>query len=322
MQKRSSDFVRRIIEEYRNSLKPPETEEVINQIFNRPLGFIAAKFFQKLGANPNIVTLISMIFGISSGVFFSRGKYPEILVGALLLEGWVILDCADGQLARMLNKSSQIGKTIDGLCDIAVHFSVFYGTAYALFIRTGAFYHFFLALAVHITFYLHIMLFDHFKNVFISVAKPMYSDKLDALHKLKEDVIKGKRSKDSSGFKLFITKLYYLFYRLESAVVSIGYKPNMNRFDEIVSNPEQIDYSTRELFYREMRGSVKVWSWIGDTIHITIFIVFGIANRLSFIFPMVLVGTNIWMLFALIYQRSKFKSLGISREMVMQERVD
>jgi hypothetical protein len=313
---------KRLRREYRTSLKPPETEEVINQIFNRPLGFLVAKFFQKIGVSPNVVTVISMIFGISSGIFFARGKYPDVLIGALLLEGMVILDCADGQLARMLQKSSQFGKTLDGICDIATHFSVFYGTAYALFIKTGANYPFFLALASQLSFYLHIILFDHFKNVFISVAKPMYSDQIETLYKLKEDITKGKRSKERSSLKRFTTLLYYLFYQLENAVVSIGYIPYTSSFYEIFPDPKQIDGSTREFYYEEMRGSVKVWSWIGDTIHLTFFIVFGIANRITYIFPVILVGTNAWMLFALFYHRVKFKRLGLSREIVWQERID
>ena len=46
----SKDFVflKRIRDEYRRSLKPPETEEVINQVLNRPAGFITAKFFDGL----------------------------------------------------------------------------------------------------------------------------------------------------------------------------------------------------------------------------------------------------------------------------------
>jgi phosphatidylglycerophosphate synthase len=320
--KRSSDFTRRIVREYRSSLKPPETEEVINQVFNRPVGFVVAKFFQKLGSSPNVVTMISMAFGVTSGIFLSHGKYPDVLIGALLLEGWIILDCADGQLARMLKKSSQLGKTIDGLCDIATHFSVFYGTAYALFTRTGAYYPFFLALASHLSFYLHIMLFDHFKNVFISVAKPVYSDKLETLYRLKEDIMKEKGNKERSSFKRFITLIYYLFYQLENAVVSVGYIPYASGFYEVFPDPSQIDESTRERYYREMRGAVKAWSWIGDTIHITFFVIFGIANRLSLVFPVILVGTNIWMLFALFYQRAKFRNFGLSREMLWQERVD
>ena len=305
-------FLRRIRKEYRSSLKPPETEEFINQVLNRPAAFIAAKIFARLGAGPNFVTMVSMLLGVSSGVFFSRGNQPSVLIGALLLQGMVILDCADGQLARMQNKSSQFGKTIDGLCDIFTHFSVFYGTAFALYSITGSMLPFVLALLSHLSFYLHIILFDHFKNVFISVASPQYSDKLETLYKLKDDITRGRRSREKNSLKQFTTLLYYLFYQLENWVVSIGYPPGAGNFYEIFPDPGAIDEETRKEYYSEMRGSVKAWTGVGDTIHLTVFIVCGITGRISLIFPVILIGTNIWMVFALLLQRARFKRLGLS----------
>lgn len=310
---------KRLRREYRTSLKPPETEEVINQVFNRPLGFLAAKFFQKIRVSPNVITVISMIFGVSSGIFFARGKYPDVLIGALLLEGMVILDCADGQLARMLNKSSQFGKTIDGLSDIVTHFSIFYGTAYALYTQSGSFLPFLLALLSQLSFYLHIILFDHFKNVFISIAKPIYSDRLETLYKLRDDITRGKRSREKNRLKRFMTLLYYLFYQLESWIVSIGYIPHARNFYEIFPDPASIDKGMRELYYKEMKSAVKIWSGIGDTIHLTIFIVCGIVGRLTYIFPIILIGTNLCMLFALFYQRTRFKRFGLSNSLILQQ---
>ena len=312
--------LKRLRREYRRSLKPPETEELINQFLNRPAAFGVAKLFRRVGAGPNFVTLISMIFGVSSGFFLGAGKYPEILVGALLLEGMVILDCADGQLARMLQKSSQFGKTIDGLADIATHFSVFYGTAYALYARSGSIFPFLLAVLSHLSFYLHIILFDHYKNVFISIAKPLYSDKLETLYKLRDDITKGRRSREKNRIKRFTTLLYYLFYQLENWVVSIGYVQGAKNFYEIFPDPSRIDRSMRDLYYREMKSTVKIWAGIGDTIHLTIFIVCGIVGRLSLVFPIILIGTNGYMLFALFFQRARFKRLGVTGMVIQEER--
>lgn len=78
-------FFSRLISEYLKSLKPPEIGELVNQLINRPLGFCVSKFFQKLNTGPNLVTLLSLLCGISSGVFFSRATYPDIFLAALLL---------------------------------------------------------------------------------------------------------------------------------------------------------------------------------------------------------------------------------------------
>jgi len=179
--------------EYRLSLKPKETEEILNQFFNRPLAYLTAKLFHKLKSSPNFVTMLSMAFGVSSGFLFAQGEYHYVLAAAILLELMIIFDCADGQLARMLRRSSPLGKTLDGLADITTHMAIFYGVAFALYRELGSVYPFFLGLVAQLSMYFHIILYDHFKNVFISVAKQDYVDKLESLEELRERSLKEKK---------------------------------------------------------------------------------------------------------------------------------
>ncbi len=319
---KKSEDKRRLFENffkaYRKSLKPPETEEFVNQYLNRPAAYLVAQFFHKLKASPHLVTVISMGFGISSGFFFARGTYASVM--CILLELMIIFDCADGQLARLIDTSSKIGKTLDGLADMCTHFSIFYGVAFALYMKTGSFFPFFLAVLSQLSLYLHIALYDHFKNVFISVTRPDYGDKLESIDEL------GKRIRDfdpnGSQFQLKVLKLYYKFYKLESIVVSIGYPPFTMNFYELYPHPEKIDPYTREQFYREMRFSTKLWSMIGDTIHLSVFVVCGVINRIDLIFPIILIYTNFMMFIALLFQRVKFRKIGLEREILWQERFD
>jgi len=319
---KTSKNIKRLIDEYKKSLKPKETEEVINQVLNRPLAFLTAKFFNKLGRSPNFVTFISMFFGVSSGFCFAKGEYPYTLLGGILLELMIIFDCADGQLARMSAKASSFGKTIDALADICTHMSIFYGVAFAQYIKIGHIYPFFFALFAQLSMYLHIMLYDHFKNVFINITKPDYKDKLESLDELKEKYNNAKKNRGMSLYKRIITKIYYLFYKLESYVVTIGYLPLANNFYDILSEPDKIDPYIRDMYYREMKTSVKLWSFIGDSMHLSIFVVAGIFNKISLIFPLIIGFTNLFMIFNLFYQRAKFKKFGLEREMLWQARFE
>lgn len=318
-EQRTDGCFRRIIREYKATLKPRETEEFINQYLNRPAAFLVAKWFKKLKASPNVVTVFSLLFGVSSGYCFAKGENSFVLAGGILLQLMIIFDCADGQLARITGKSSSFGKTLDGLADILTHFSIFYGVAFALYRESGNILPFFLAVIAQASMYLHIMLYDHFKNVFINVTKQEYTDRVESIEELRE---KPHSENQHSKVKLLVSRLYYLFYKLEYIVVSIGYLPITNNFYDLFPDTERIDRATKELFYREMRVSVKIWSLIGDTIHLTIFVVFGILNMISFIFPFLIISTNLLMLFALFYQRVKFKHLGLEREILWQERFD
>jgi phosphatidylglycerophosphate synthase len=308
--------------EYRKSLKPRETEEIVNQLINRPLAFVTAKAFQRLNRSPNFVTVFSLLFGVGSGFLFARGEYPYVLYAAVLLEMMIIFDCADGQLARMTGKSSSFGKTLDGLADMCTHMAIFYGVAYACYVHTGSILVFFYGLAAQLSMYLHIILYDHFKNVFISVSYPHYVDKLEPLDQMRGHPGGAEPDTGSGNAKRALQRLYYLFYRLESLIVSIGYVPFARGIDDIFPDPERIDSHTRKIYYREMRVLVKAWSFIGDTTHLTLFIVFGLLNKIELIFPAIVLFANLYMGAVLVYQRVKFRRLGLEKEVFWQERLD
>jgi hypothetical protein len=66
------------------------------------------------GITPNMITILSIFVGAAVGYFF----YPDNLVyniyGILLLISANILDCVDGQLARLTGIKSAIGRILDG----------------------------------------------------------------------------------------------------------------------------------------------------------------------------------------------------------------
>ena len=101
--------------EYLSSLKSIETENLIDQAFYRPLGFKIARRLQHTGITPNAVTIISIFVGVSAGVMWYFPYHIGLAVmGVLALICANILDCVDGQLARLTGISSEIGRILDG----------------------------------------------------------------------------------------------------------------------------------------------------------------------------------------------------------------
>ena len=100
--------------EFEASLKSIETENKIDRIFYRPIGFQIARMLRGTGITPNMITILSIFVGAAVGYFF----YPDNLVyniyGILLLISANILDCVDGQLARLTGIKSAIGRILDG----------------------------------------------------------------------------------------------------------------------------------------------------------------------------------------------------------------
>jgi phosphatidylglycerophosphate synthase len=307
--------------DYFRSLKPWETEELVNQYINRPIAYLIALGFKGLGASPNFVTLLAMCFGVSSGVFFARGDYRAEITAAMLLAVMNLLDCADGQLARILGRSSQLGKTLDGIGDFMTHLSIFFGVAHALSVKVGSFYPYFLAVAAQFSMYIHIMFYDHFKNVFINLTCPDYVDRLEDLDELKERAERAKLNGKGLSGRL-LPRMYYAFYRAETAFVSIGYLPVLNNLHDIIRDPERIDPYVKEAYSREMKPVVRMWSVIGDTLHLTLFMIFGVVGNMALLFPVMIVLLNVYMVFVIVYQRQRFRKLGLEREVVWQGRFD
>lgn len=98
-----------------STLKSADTEEPIDLIFYRPIGYQWALLFRKLGVHPNTVTIASIFIGVASGVFFYFENIYYNIIGMLLLIWANSYDSADGQLARMTGQKSRIGRILDGL---------------------------------------------------------------------------------------------------------------------------------------------------------------------------------------------------------------
>jgi phosphatidylglycerophosphate synthase len=102
-----------------------ELEGFLDIHFYRKVGYLLARFFARIGFTPDAVTLLSAGVGVLAGhLYFYRdlrincaGMLLQILSGAL--------DNADGQLARLTNRFSPIGRMLDGVCDNLVFFSVY-----------------------------------------------------------------------------------------------------------------------------------------------------------------------------------------------------
>jgi len=105
-------------EEYQASLKSSDTEEWFDLHFHRPLGFLWAKFFAKLGVSPNAITVASIFMGVLGGIllYFHQPHLAWLnWVGMLLITWADTFDSADGQLARLTQQYSRMGRILDGV---------------------------------------------------------------------------------------------------------------------------------------------------------------------------------------------------------------
>jgi phosphatidylglycerophosphate synthase len=102
---------------------------IVDRFLNRPLGRYLSKILIHTPFSPNQVSIVSTLVGILSGWFFAGGYF---ISGALLLQLSAIIDCVDGDLARVLYKESRLGKWLDLVGDQFVHIAAFAGIGFGL----------------------------------------------------------------------------------------------------------------------------------------------------------------------------------------------
>ena len=76
-------------------------DPLLSQVFYRPVSFLFSSLFCGIGWTANMVSYLSALVAIVACVCFVMGK-P--IVGAILINLWLVFDCADGNIARSVKK--------------------------------------------------------------------------------------------------------------------------------------------------------------------------------------------------------------------------
>ena len=83
------------------------------------------------GIPANAVTVLSALIGVAGGVSFAFGSYPALVLGALLLQVSIVLDCVDGEIARATRTRSPFGAWLDAATDRVKEYAALAGLAVA-----------------------------------------------------------------------------------------------------------------------------------------------------------------------------------------------
>jgi hypothetical protein len=115
-----------LFNEFRSSIKSPDTEEKLDLLLYRPLGFLIAKVAWVFRMTPTMLSLLGLGFGFLAALYFLDTKSNTALaIGSFyfILSG--IFDSSDGQLARISNQSTKLGLILDGICDSLVTIAIY-----------------------------------------------------------------------------------------------------------------------------------------------------------------------------------------------------
>jgi phosphatidylglycerophosphate synthase len=105
-----------VVDAYRRTRKPKDI--FWNKFVARPLAAVVIVPLARTSVTPNQITLLTLpVFLAGAALIAFRPGWGSLVAGVGILELSYVLDCADGQLARLKGTSSPVGAHLDFLMD-------------------------------------------------------------------------------------------------------------------------------------------------------------------------------------------------------------
>ena len=107
---------------------------LVDRYVNRKISSVLTRLFIRLGVSPNAITIVSMLIGLLGAAFFADGSYELGIIAAILFQISVVVDCCDGEVARLTFAESRFGQELDIIADNVVHMAIFAGIAWGAYV--------------------------------------------------------------------------------------------------------------------------------------------------------------------------------------------
>ncbi len=124
------------IKEVKEATRPTGTEGFAAAFIYRPLALMLTKYLVRTQLKPNQVTAISFFTGLAAAGLFCFGSSLYLKIGAGLLFLCLILDCVDGEIARLKHMESEFGHFLDSFSGIVKDFFIVLGLMLGLYLQT------------------------------------------------------------------------------------------------------------------------------------------------------------------------------------------
>ena len=97
--------------------KSDDTSDPFDIWITDKLAMVMTRIFIRIGIPANAVSILSLFFSILGSFFIVYDSIGLNLIGIVMEIYAVILDTSDGQIARLTDTTSEMGRILDGFCD-------------------------------------------------------------------------------------------------------------------------------------------------------------------------------------------------------------
>ncbi len=234
------------------TFKSKDTEESIDILFYRPVGYRLALFSEKMNLTPNTITVISIFWGILAGHLFYYQELYINIVGMLFLVFANALDSADGQLARITNTRTKLGRFLDGLAGNLWFVSIYIHLCLRIIAQGGSWWIFGLALVVGVFHSFQSAMADYYRNAYLFFVEGKSKGEVDTSEGLKKEYNSESWKND------FVNKLFlrlYLNYTNQQELLSSNLRKLYAAADEKFG--DKIPKSFKEKFRKMNKPLMK-----------------------------------------------------------------
>lgn len=106
---------------YRTIRQEYQTPDLFIDRYTQLLSPLFTAIFVRFGVIPNVVTVLMMVSGVAGAALFALPWILAKAVGLLFIHLWYILDCSDGEVARVTRRFSKLGAEIDYTAHLVCH---------------------------------------------------------------------------------------------------------------------------------------------------------------------------------------------------------
>lgn len=244
-------------------------EEPVNTWINRPLAaFLVDFFYTRTALTPNQVTLLAIVVGVAAGGLFGAGTLAALFWAALVYQLSCVLDCVDGQLARLTRTSSEFGRILDGVGDYIVNIAVFGGMLWSqlhpaadarpllsTWLGYDPSWNWLVLTLGFLSGILHAPAYDFVKTKFHSILKTGVDQTVRERRELGDRFARERQTHGAATNLLHAAYLRYTDWQHAA-------------FDYARYRKETYTLAERERILREHRGIFRAWSWVGPNTHL------------------------------------------------------
>jgi phosphatidylglycerophosphate synthase len=266
-------------EEYKKSLKMKEVEEVFDLVFYRPIAFLFVRTVYNTEITPNIISIAALFMGITAGCFYSLGQPVYFKIGALFYLAFNILDCSDGQLARLKKTGTPVGRIIDGISDYIATIAVYLGIAVGFAYRSPKPYFWLLMLLfAGLSNIIHGIFVDYYRSRFLYYVKRGGSNFEKDIEEFRKEyeLIRNQKGK---RFDRMVLLIYFKYSALQRLLVAKKRETKL-----FITTPEE--------YFQKNKTIIRFWVLLGTTTEITTLVICSFFNRFDIFIWIIIIGFN------------------------------